>query len=522
MSRAPLLLTLSVSALLGCRSPEPERPAPRAAVPRQVLDRFDLTEASGDEAATLEPIHVLGRSEDADLEGIDAPTAGIELDDVLRSVGTHFPLILAAEEEIEVAAGRLLAAQGGFDPVLGSDGYFRVDGFRETERLDVFVEQPTPYWGASLESGYRFGLGEFDFYEEGAQTNESGEVRLGLNLPLLQGRAIDPRRVSVWKARLDREQADPMVRAKRLAIARAATHAYWKWVVAGRLREISTRLLALADDRTEQLIEAVDEGLLPPINLTENERLVVDRRARLVRAERKLQEAAIALSLYWRDAEGRPRVPSEDLLPYEFPAPRDPEMVLLPFDEEFALEQRPEVTAIQLDLAALRVDEQLAENRLLPRLDVGVIGSQDLGTAASDPDDKSDFELALELDFGVPLRLRTPRGLQREVRAEIRQLNYQAQFLSEAIVTDVQDTRSALVQSWLGIEQARRNVDLANELAEAERFQLTVGESDLLRVNLREQQAAVAAAGYVEVLRGYFDALADYRAALGVLGDWNA
>ena len=116
----------------------------------------------------------------------------------------------------------------------------------------------------------------------------------------------------------------------------------------------------------------------------------------------------------------------------------------------------------------------------------------------------------------VPLQRRRAKGSARALAARRSQLQRDAQFLREVIVTDVQDARSALTQSWLRIEQARENVRLANELAEAERFQLTAGESDLLRVNLREQQAAVAAASLVDVLQLYFRALAAYRAVLGI------
>ena len=45
-----------------------------------------------------------------------------------------------------------------------------------------------------------------------------------------------------------------------------------------RRRELALRLLALAEDRMEQIQLAVDEGLLAKINVTENERLIVDRR----------------------------------------------------------------------------------------------------------------------------------------------------------------------------------------------------------------------------------------------------
>ena len=43
-------------------------------------------------------------------------------------------------------------------------------------------------------------------------------------------------------------------------LLKQAADAYWKWVAAGRLREVALRLLALAQDRMGQVRLAVEEG----------------------------------------------------------------------------------------------------------------------------------------------------------------------------------------------------------------------------------------------------------------------
>ncbi len=63
-------------------------------------------------------------------------------------------------------------------------------------------------------------------------------------------------------------------------------------------------------------------------------------------------------------------------------------------------------------------------------------------------------------------------------------------------------------------EQASRSVVLAGELEEAERLQLEEGNSDLLRLDLREQQTAGAAAFLVDVITEYFVARSKHRAAI--------
>ncbi len=444
------------------------------------------------------------------------PSGELDLDALMTSVEANFPLILAALEEVEIAHGKLVSARGGFDTRLEARGTVAPEGFYENEVFDAWIEQPTTLWGATFLGGYRIGSGDFAVYDGKQKTNAGGEYRAGVSLPLLQGGEIDPRRVELWRSRLGVERAEPIVLQKRLEATRKAASAYWSWVAAGAKRAIAQRQLELAQDRQAQVELAVAEGELAEINLIDNRRLIVERESNRVRAERGLQQAAIQLSLYWRDAQGRPRVPAPEDLPPAFPEPRAPSLTLVPEGERVALERRPEIRALELELEALELELRLVGNQWLPRLDLGVFASQDVGAAVNTPDDKDPFELEALVRFSMPLQRRKPAGDRRSLEARIAKLRRETSFERDLVVTDVQDAESALTQSWQRLAQARANVELAERLEEAERLQLAAGESDLFRVNLREQQTAAAAAAVVDVLAEHFKALAEYRAVLGV------
>jgi len=481
-----------------------------------VYERFRLDRSEPAEGAS--GLSILGGAETPaepapDTEG---PRETLAVEDVIRSVEGHFPLILAALEEVRIAAGRVQSAEGAFDTQVKSKNLFELDGFYESERVDLGFEQPTTLWGARFAGGYRLGQGDFAVYDGKAKTNESGEVRLGVLVPLLQNGRIDPARVQLWQARIEREGAEPKILEKRLSATRKAALAYWKWVAQGAKLRIAERILQLALDRAEQLQAAVDEGLLAPINLTDNRRLIVDRGAKRTQAERAFQEASIALSLFLRDEQGRPRVPDVLELPGGFPSTRDPAEIVLPDDVAIALARRPEVRALELERESLSLDLELARNQRWAELDVGLFASQDLGPDVNTPDDKGPFELAAQVRLALPLQRRKARGKERETTAKLAQLEYELRFTREIVTTQVQDAVSALRQSWLRVNQARENANLAAELEEAERLQLELGESDLFRVNVREQQTAAAASSLVETLAEYFLALAEYRAVLGL------
>lgn len=524
--RLPALALALVALLAGCASPPPSRQGEVRPVSREVLAAFRLQPA----LPTLELV-------DAELESGETSSAGagpallgsvgpaaprpdgtpaLDLDQVLVSVERHFPLVLAAMEQVEIAAGGVLAAEGGFDTKLGAKGAFAVDGFYENDRFDIGLEQPTTLWGATVSGGYRRGDGSFAVYDGKAKTNVGGEFRLGVLVPLLQGGAIDARRVELWKARLAQEQAGPQVEAKRLEATLKAASAFWKWVAWGEKTAIARGLLDLAETRQRQVSIAVEAGELAEIDLVDNQRLIVDRSAKLLAVEQGLAEAAIELSLFWRDGEGQPRVPTADWLPGGFPAPRPPSELLVPADVELALHRRPELRELDLELERMRLDRDLAENSLLPNLDVGVFGSDDRGRAVNTPDDKDEFELEAVVRLSVPLQRRKPKGTLRKLEAKLAKLEQERRFLADRIVSEVQAAVTALTGTWGRLDQARTNVSLARQLEQAERTQLELGGSDLLRVNLRESQTAVAAAALVDVVAEHYLALAGYRAVLGL------
>ena len=442
----------------------------------------------------------------------------LELEDVLRSVDGSLPELLAAQQEIERAEGELMASRGGFDPLLRGKSQFDTQGFYESERLDFEIEQPTSLWGASLFSGYRVGRGDFAIYDGKAKTNDGGEARVGVRLPLLQGRAVDKRRAALWKARIERDRADPLVLAKRLELMEKAALTYWKWRAAGEKLRVVRELLELARSRQASLTASVAEGLLPEIILTDNERLVLEREALEIAAIRSFEQAAFALSLYWRDTAGQPLRAQLDRLAQGFPAATAPDVQeqTLPAAIQSALERRPEIQELQLELEAARLERTLHDNRRLPKLDVEVFASQDLGASASSTRDKDPFEFGVGVALEFPLFTRDARGRARIARAKVEQVSQQIRWARDRIEAQVRDSASALRRAYERIAKTERTVVLALRMEEAEREQLTGGNSDLLRVNLREDKRARTVSMWVQAQADYFAALASYRVSLAL------
>lgn len=434
------------------------------------------------------------------------------LDAVISSVYQSYPMLEAALYSRNIASGERLSAAGAWDVKLKAASENGPTGFYQTYRQSVGVIQPL-FSGGEVFAGYRIGRGDFEPWYQERETNKSGEFKVGANLPLVQNRAIDERRATIWRADYGRQLVEPDIHAQLIGFVQEASYAYWEWVAAGARYRIAERVLKLAEDRTDRIKNQVEQGFLDPPEETDNLRLVSERKAKLAEFEQKLNKAAIKLSLYYRNYQGQPVVPGIQAVP-DFPQPRLVDDEDLAIDAQLALGQRPEIALLNLYQRQLDVDYAQARNQLLPALDAVVSASQDTGTPTSKKNDKGEFELDASLFFEVPLQRRKALGKLRSIEGKVSQLNAKRRLTENKIVADVQIAYAALTAFYEQVIQAQAAVKYAEDLAERERLNQKLGASDMLKVTLREQYAAESALKAVDALSLYFEAQADYRAAL--------
>lgn len=437
----------------------------------------------------------------------------LRLADVVESVNTRYPPMLAALLEEDIASGRLLTAQGGFDLNFLARTTLETLGYYSFTDTNVILEQPLALGGLSLLGGYKLGTGSPPLYLSEKRTNDGGEFNAGFRLPLLQGNSIDRRRVNLSQAEIDKALADPIIFRQRLDFLRIAGRAYWSWFAAGKRLEIAEDLLRIALDRDALIARRVELGDLPPIDRVDNERLVVQRRSFVIASERRFQQAAIELSLYYRDEYGRPVVAKRERVPDEFPGYVEPLESTLAADVADAYRQRPEVKQLLLLTDRADVDLAFAENQTLPNLDVTVIGTAPLND--SPYFDKSEFNIKAAVEFKSPVQRREAFGRVDSTKAQIDRLTYEARFVKERIDAEILDAISAKTAAFKQIAEFKRNTELATQLQRAEQRAFDLGRSNLIFVNLREQQRADAAALEVDALAEYFRAQVDYAVAIG-------
>jgi outer membrane protein TolC len=437
----------------------------------------------------------------------------LTLGDVIETIYGSYPLLQSAVFGRNIASGEQLAAEGAFDLKFKASTENAPLGFYQTHRHGMGLEQNL-YSGGQVFGGYKLGRGNFEPWYGERETNDGGEFRVGAMVPLGQNRAIDERRAELWKATYGRQAVEPNIQLQVIEFVRAGSYAYWDWVAAGLNYRYSLELYELTMDRDQQLRDRVNQGVEKASVVFDNQRLIASRRVKLIDAERKLQQAAIKLSLFYRTEDGLPYVPSSAELPENFP-------VALPWDTErlqsdiaLALEQRPELRELDFFRRIVEIDLAYAHNMTQPEIDAIVWSAQDVGGPSSSKKDKTPFQSEASLQVSVPLQRRKAQGKIWATEGKIAQINVKRRFTSDKVGAEVQYATVAVIAAYNSLEQARESVRYAEEMERFERINLEEGVGDLLPLTLREVATFEARLTEVDALLRYFEAQADYRAAM--------
>lgn len=439
-------------------------------------------------------------------------TEPLRLREVLVSVAQTHPSLEGSQRKREAASGKALEARGGFDPKFALKGKWSPVGYYENAQLDASIQQATPLWGASVYAGYRFGWGSYPVYKGDLQTREWGELRAGIDVPVWRGGPIDERRAKIATTKAGERGADAALDTTALRLQRDAADAYWTWVAAGARLTIAEGLLELAHQRQKALQAQADAGAIEAIRTVDNQRLVLSREAKVVKARQSLDKAAIDLSLYYRDAERRPSPPDASRVPARIPDPSQPSPSSLERGIEQARAQRPELDVLDAQRDAAKVGVRLAKNQRSPDASVQSFVAKDFGPGSPT---LAPTEFGVGFVLSVPIPLRKARGALAVAKAELAGVEAKVRGTRDKVEADVRKAFVALSAAHNAWTLARKQAEVAATLADAERLRFREGASDLVVVNLRELAVADAQVAVVDAAADFHRAHAAFQTAAG-------
>ncbi len=448
-----------------------------------------------------------------------AKTNFVTLSDAFNSARIHYPSIIAALRDLEVAEANRLAAQGGWDLKLNSQVRKDAIGYYENDYFETKLEQPTPYWGTSFFGGYRQGNGFFPVYEEKLETLNNGEFFTGIRTPILRDRAIDDVRGAVQQADTRIDQSREQVALTELQLLTDTAVAYWSWVGAGLKLQVYEQLLKITLDRDQAIRDNVQLGQAPKVEEIDNERLIVQRKALVVAARRYLEQTALKLSIYFRDENGEPLTLSSSQSPGAIP---EVDLSKVPDPQSSAMfwaEYHPEIRVFRQELEFQSVELKLAKNKRLPSLDLTASLSRDQGDGGKS-DQETEARFLLEFEF--PFLNRKARGKIKAVEAKVESLNQKLRLMQDQAFARLNNTFQAIQATQERVGLRDQELALALRLQQAEQDRVDLGQSNLLLLNLREQATIRASVNLIDARVEQLQNLALYQSARGRFDpDWG-
>lgn len=487
----------------------------------------------------------------------DAEELRLSLSEAVRLAFEQNLDIAVVDYDRGVARGSTTAARGAFDPVfrvgtpgtlpgIGSGGGFGGPsggagglGFTRTESpstsqlagADVVVNESLGT-ETGLGQSFPFGLRYEVSYGVTRTTTNSAFTSLdpawdntlgfAVTQPLLRGRGEEASAVQLLLARQNEDVADESFRTEVEAVLEQVLQAYWELVFAQRDVEVRELSLQLAREQLERTRAQVEVGLIAPVQETQAEVAVAQRRSDLITARNGLESAADQLRALLR-AEELPAGWGTEIVPTD-----EPRVEPVDIDEAEAIatarENRPEMAAARARIRARRVETDAARNEMLPRLDlVASLSYTGIGgdllirdeffgpvvevieggypDAAGQLFDLEVPSWRLGFNFSLPIGNRTARGNFARATLEEDRARTELERLEQRVTLDVRqafrdlEAASELVESTsVARELAARQLEIEEdrfEVGMSTNFEVLEFQDDLAQARVAELRALI-------------------------------
>ncbi len=492
-----------------------------------------------------------------ELEAISGPDAyeDVEIDPGQNLTGTQTQIVrlsledavrLTVENSLDLAIARLIPAvsatqvtraEAAFDAVFfASADYQNIDtpvpgtaffsGQSESLTLRTGVRQPLTSGGTfAVETGLSNQRNPSQF---GTPSFYTSDLTFSLNQPLLRGFGEEVNTANIALARNARRADIQQLRQTLLQLSADVESAYWNLRLAHQSMRIQARLLERTIEQRDKLEPRLDFDVTPS-TLAEVNARIGQRRADLIRARADVRAASDALKRLLNSPD-LPLADERVILPAELPI-MDPIQFSLLDAVTTALRERPEIQTALLDIQDGAIRQRVADNNLLPTLDLQAalrlqgLSLSDGGDSYSELTEGDFIDYILQVNFEQPIGNRDARALveQRRLESQAQVIAYQR--TAQDVVLEVKNALRAVLTSYELIGATRDARISAAESLRAINVQEEEGvpltpEFINLQLNRQEQLASTELAESQAQI-DYNNALAELYRVMGTLLERN-
>jgi outer membrane protein TolC len=453
-----------------------------------------------------------------------------------------------------------------FDPqLIGTGGYFRrsdtvtledTTGAGNTGAGTGTTAAPQPLDFVALNLGYIEGFSTGTELE--ALVNNDPSVVYGptsqldpfsqpstsvtLTQPLLRGRGRNVNLRFLRIARADQKISRLLFEQQVLETIYGTSRLYFDLVSLGENVLVKEESLRAATKEREDDQNQVDLGTLAPIDLTQAQALESSNNFDLIQAQGLYkQEEIILRDQLLRTASPVFTAQFDEIVPTDrIVVPDHVEPLNVPALVQQALARRPDLAQAELQIQAGKISANASRNAALPQLNVyanvetrgsseqpyETLGSTGTGLPATPTElELGGLRISTIYQAGVqltlPLRNRVAASDAARDTVQLRQVQARTEKLAAQIREDVETAVVALQTAEAAYRAATASRDYQEQLLDAERDKLSVGQSTDLAVLQNEAYLAQARSTEVAARSNYMKARIELDRALGDLLDKN-
>ena len=412
----------------------------------------------------------------------------LSAEEVMQLVRQFHPVAKQAGIQVQQAKARLLAARGGFDPILSqrlSEKTFDGTAYYEYNNSELAI--PT-WFGVEVKAGVESLNGNRVNSSETTGTSNY----IGISVPLGRDLLMDKRRAVLQTARVMRDASYAEQQRMLNDLLLDAQKAYWNWYKSYRILTVLDEAISVNEKRMAFVRGAFRQGDRPALDTTEALAQLQQLQVQQQAAKLELRNNQLELSVFlWTPEENPFLLPDEisPLLPGGEQAFETQPLPVLDSLLDVARKNHPELLLYNFKLQTLSIEKRYRFQQLLPQADLQYNFLQEgnrFTNTIKAPLFDNNFQYGLKMS--IPLRLSAERGNYRNTKLTINSVRLEQDLKTTQIENKVKAYFNELVNLRSQVALQTKAYSNYYLLQRGEEIRFSIGESSLFLVNARENK----------------------------------
>jgi len=347
-------------------------------------------------------------------------------------------------------------------------------------------------------------------------------IQAQVTQPLLKGAGWFYNRSPIYIARNNKKISLAQFKITAIEVSNSVQEAYWNLIKAIEDLKVAKKSKERAEDLLKKNKIQVETGTLAPLDVVDAEAGVASRVEAVITAENAIKDKEDELKRVMNMADNE-IISDAAIMPTDKPI-FESKKVELKDAIKVAMENRPELHGLQLQVENAGMQTRRRKNELFPQLDfTGGVLYTGLGkevSAANDSVFSEQFQGEfLGLTLSIPIGNRSARSQYSKAKIAEQQANTNIKKMELDVVVEAREAVRAVMTNIERVNATRKARELAQKRLEVEEKKYRVGRSTSFEILRAQEDLATAEGNEAKAIIDYEISLGNLEKAKGTILD---